>query len=148
MSRNKIKSFDEVIYDYTNGSETIIINHRNSDISFSPSVISTLQVLVKPVKNMEAEFSAKYIGRQFLDNTSDLGRSLPAYHYENLRLSYNVKSKYSKTLSITFMINNLFDARYSSNGYSYSYIYGSLITENFLYPQAGRNLMLGIKIGL
>jgi iron complex outermembrane receptor protein len=38
---------------------------------------------------------------------------------------------------------------YSSNGYTYSYLYaGELTTENFQYPQAGFNFLLGLNIRL
>jgi iron complex outermembrane receptor protein len=36
---------------------------------------------------------------------------------------------------------------YETNGYTFGYIYGNQrITENYLYPMAGRNFMAGINI--
>ncbi len=148
LSRNKINAFDEVLFDYTIDYERKEIRHENTDISFSPSFISAFQVLVKPIERLEIEFSTKYVSKQFLDNTSNNIRSLPAYHYENLRFGYNVSSKYWKSLDLTLMINNILNTKYSSNGYTYSYIYGDLVTENFYYPQAGTHVMFGIKLGL
>lgn len=148
LSRNKIESFDEVIADYTTDFEKVVIKHENTDISFSPSVTGSLQLLYKPWKNFESEWSSKYVGSQFLDNTGNAERSLPAYNFHNLRMAYQIPSKYWQRLDVTFMVNNIFNQLYSSNGYTYSYIYESLITENFLYPQAGRNWMLGMKLGL
>ena len=49
-----------------------------------------------------------------------------------------------KELSFHLMVNNIFDTMYSNNGYTYSYIYGDLITENFYYPQAGTNFLAGL----
>jgi hypothetical protein len=46
----------------------------------------------------------------------------------------------------TAMINNIFDAKFSSNGYTYSYLAGDIVTENFVYPQAGFNFMLGLNV--
>jgi len=40
------------------------------------------------------------------------------------------------------MVNNLMNVEYASNAYTYSYIFGDLITENFYYPQAGRNVLV------
>lgn len=148
LSANKIKAFDEALFDYTNGFEKVIIAHKNTDISFSPSVVSAIQVMVKPMTNLEVEFSSKFVSKQYLDNTSNEARSLPSFHYENLRASYTISSKYWKSASITLMVNNVFDIQYSSNGYTYSYIFNDLITENFLYPQAGRHMMFGCKVGL
>lgn len=148
LSQNKIKAFDEVIADYTIDFERVIVKHENTNISFSPNLVGNLQLLYKPFEKLEAEWSVKYVGSQFLDNTSNSDRSLPAYSFQNLRVAYLVTSKYWKNMAFTFMLNNVLDQLYSSNGYTYSYIYEDLITENFVYPQAGRNWLLGIKLGL
>ena len=147
LSRNKISSFDEVIADYTNGFDKKITKHQNTDISFSPSSVLSLQIFYRPMSDFEIELSSKYVSKQYLDNTSDDGRKLPAYRFQNLRLSKEIKSKYWKMCKLTFMVNNLLNYKYSANGYSYSYYYGNLITENFYYPQAGRHIMSGINIG-
>lgn len=148
LSKNKIHTFDEIIADYTIDFDKVKITHKNKDISFSPSFIGAMQLFYKPTENLEAEWSAKYVGKQYLDNTSNQNRSLSAYSYQNLRLAYHIPSKYWKNMDITLMLNNLFDQKYASNGYTYSYIYEATITENFVYPQAGRNWMLGLKLGL
>ncbi|MBK9583144.1 MAG: TonB-dependent receptor [Saprospiraceae bacterium] len=147
-SLNKIKAFDEVIADYTIDFTKEIIHHQNTDISFSPNWIGALQCQYTPHKNIEIGWSVKFVGSQFLDNTSNAERSLPAYNYHNFRLMYKIKSKYVKDASCTLLVNNVLNQLYASNGYTYSYKYESLITENFLYPQAGRNWLLGLKIGL
>lgn len=148
LSKNKIKAFDEVIADYTDDFKKVIIHQENTDISFSPSAIGTLQLACLPYRNFEIQWSGKYISKQFLDNTSNDNRSLPAYHYHHLRLSNIVSSKYWKNMEIAMTINNVLNTDYSSNGYTYSYIYGGLFTENFLYPQAGRHWMMSIKLGI
>ncbi|HMU05139.1 MAG TPA: TonB-dependent receptor, partial [Saprospiraceae bacterium] len=148
LSQNRIKAFDEVIFDYTVDFERVVIPHKNTDISFSPSFVSGLQILVKPLPSLDIEFSTKFVSKQYLDNTSNEARSLPSFHYENLRVAYIISSKYWKSASITMMVNNVFDIKYASNGYTYSYIYNDLITENFLYPQAERHMMIGCKVGL
>ncbi len=148
LSANKIQAFDEAIFDYTLDYEKVVISHSNTDISFSPSIVSAIQAMVKPMEYLEIELSSKFVSKQYLDNTSNNNRSLPSFHYENLRATWMIKSKYWKSASITLLVNNLFDHKYSSNGYTYSYIYNNLITENFLYPQAGRHIMVGFKIGL
>jgi iron complex outermembrane receptor protein len=46
-------------------------------------------------------------------------------------------------------LNNVFNKRYTPNGYTYSYIYGGqLVTENFVFPMAGTNFMLAVNIKL
>ena len=43
-------------------------------------------------------------------------------------------------------INNLFDEMYSSNGYTWGFIDGDRVTENWLYPQAGTNFLAGVTV--
>ncbi|HKG70201.1 MAG TPA: TonB-dependent receptor, partial [Segetibacter sp.] len=74
ISKNKIKNSDEYLDDYDNGGQ-IFIHHKNTDISFSPSVISGATVNLLPVKNGEISLLSKYVSRQYLDNTEDINRS-------------------------------------------------------------------------
>ncbi|MGB4959266.1 MAG: TonB-dependent receptor, partial [Saprospiraceae bacterium] len=147
LSGNKISSFEEVIADYSVDFERVIIDHKNTNISFSPTFIGAIQLLYKPMKGLDVELSSKFVSKQYLDNTENSDRSLPAYHYQNLRLQYTLDSKYWRELRIICMVNNLLNRQYASNGYTYSYIFNDLITENFLYPQAGRHWMIGINAG-
>lgn len=145
-SQNKIKAFDEVFADYTNGFEKEIIHHENTDISFSPSLTGMVGILCKPLDGLEIEWSGKYVSRQYLDNTTNLDRSLPSYHFHNLRIAKDFNASFWKHCTATLQVNNVLNYKYSSNGYTYSYRYEDIITENFLYPQAGINLMLGVNI--
>ena len=51
-----------------------------------------------------------------------------------------------KSLEIRALVNNLFNTVYAPNGYTYSYRYGSLVTENFYYPMAGTNVLMNVSI--
>jgi iron complex outermembrane recepter protein len=44
-------------------------------------------------------------------------------------------------------VMNILNTMYVSNGWTYSYIYGGRqYTDNFYYPQAGRNFMAGLSL--
>ena len=148
ISLNKIQAFDEIIADYTVDFSKKVIRHENTDISFSPSFTGALQLLYKPSKRFETELSSKFVSVQYLDNTQDGARSLPSYHYQNVRATYHLQAKFVKSSTISVFVNNLLDKKYASNGYSYSYIYGDLVTENYQYPQAGRHVMMTLRISL
>jgi iron complex outermembrane receptor protein len=93
----------------------------------------------------EGALLSKYVGKQYLDNTSTEKRSLAAYATQDLRFSY----VFSTHITSTLLMNNVLNSMYSSNGYTYSYLYaGELTTENFQYPQAGFNFLLGLNIRL
>jgi iron complex outermembrane recepter protein len=146
LSKNKIANFLEIIYDYTNGFDIIKNDFKNTDIAFSPYLIGVNALIYSPVKNISFTISSKYIGRQYLDNTGDKTRSLSAYTFSNLLANFQPKLKKIKGISLNLQVNNLFNSLYSSNGYTYSYKYGELITENFLFPQAGINFMAGLSL--
>ena len=82
-----------------------------------------------------------------MDNTSNENRKLNAYFTNDLRILYTFKPSFCKELGLSLLGNNIFNTLYESNGYTYSYIYeGKTVTENFYYPQAGFNFLLGVNI--
>ncbi len=145
-SQNKISEFIEVIADYTNGFDLVENNFSNSDISFSPDIIGAASIDYNPFKGINLMLQTKYVGYQFLDNTANDKRKIDAYQTVNGRISYTLFPKKIREISINFMANNIFDTFYSSNGYTFSYIFGETITENFYYPQAGTNFLVGMTM--
>lgn len=146
LSQNKIRNFNEVMYDYgTNFDEynEVVTKYTNSDISFSPNVVAGSGLFYVPVKNVEVGLLTKYVGKQYLDNTSNANRSIDSYFTNDLRLTYSVRPSFMRELSVSLLANNIFNTLYSSNGYTYGYLGGDTeYRQNFYYPQAGRNYLL------
>lgn len=141
LSQNRIQNFQEKMFDYDLNQE-VVINHGNTDIAYSPTVIYG-STLTYTLGAFEASLLRKFVGKQYLDNTSDDARSLKAYSTHDIRLKYTMK----KGPAFTLLLNNVLNEMYSSNGYTYSYRYGgATTTENFYYPQAGFNFLLGASI--
>jgi iron complex outermembrane receptor protein len=141
LSQNRIRHFKEVVIDYDTYDQAIIV-HTNPDIAFSPSVIYG-STLTYTAGAFEGSILRKFVGKQYLDNTSNDARSLAAYNTHDIRLKYTMK----KGPAFTLLLNNVLNEMYSSNGYTYSYRYGGVTTtENFYYPQAGFNFLLGASI--
>ena len=148
FSQNKIKTFTEFIDDYDNGLQKENIYH-NSDISFSPGIVGAAGVNFIPIKNGEINLQSKYVGRQFLDNTSHVSRSVDPYFVENIKFSYTILKKIFKEVNLVFQVNNVFNNLYESSGYTYNYISGGNLTvENYYFPMAGTNFMAAINIKL
>ena len=148
FSRNKIKNFTEYVDDYDNGGQRTFAYH-NPDISFSPNIIAGATVNIIPLKNTEASFSSKYVGKQFLDNTSNANRALNPFYIQDARLSYKLINKTPKEINFVFQVNNVFNKKYEPNGYTFSYYYsGSFTTENYYFPMAGTNFMAAINVKL
>lgn len=148
FSRNKIKSFTEYIDNYDDGKQQAI-EHRNTDISFSPGLIGNGSINMVPFKNTFINLMGKYVSSQFLDNTQNKERMLKAYYSQDIRMGYAIKNKVFGKIDLMLQVNNLFNSLYEPNGYTYPYIYeSSIVNENYFYPMAGTNFMLVLNIGL
>jgi iron complex outermembrane recepter protein len=149
LSRNKIKNFTEVLYDYGAAFDernVVERNYKNTDISFSPSVIAGSALSFYPFKNAEITWLSKYVGKQYLDNTSNDARSLNAYFVNDIRLAYRWHPTFVKEINLSLLVNNILDEEYESNGFTYGYLAGEEFRENFFYPQAGINFMAMVGI--
>ncbi len=131
FARNKIDKITVYYDDYDNGGQ-ISEQYRKTDISFSPNRVAYLRV--------------KAVSKQFMDNTQNLDRSIPAYTTMDFLTSLNFGGKNSA--AIFLQVLNLANRSYFSNGYTFSYQYGQFTTESYIYPQARLNIMLGFRIDL
>ena len=146
FSRNKIKSFTEFIDNYDTGNQDAI-TRNNTDIAFSPNFIAAATLAYKPVKQFTIELQTKWVGKQYLDNSSLQERSLEAFANQDISASYEFAKKTSRSFLLTARVNNISNQRYIPNGYSYAYVYGGeTITANGYYPMATINYLIGITI--
>jgi iron complex outermembrane receptor protein len=146
LSKNKIRNFREFVDNYDTY-EQELREYKTSDIAFSPSIIGGSTITVEAFKNFKISFISKYVGEQFLDNTSAADKKLDAFFVNDVRINYTIKTKFIKEIGFILSVNNVFNEQYESNGYTYGYIAGGQrTTENFYYPQAGINFMGGISL--
>jgi iron complex outermembrane receptor protein len=146
FSRNKIKSFTEFIDNYDTGSQDAI-TRNNTDIAFSPNFIAAATLAYKPVKQCTIELQTKWVGKQYLDNSSLQERALDAFANQDISASYEFAKKANRSFLLTARINNITNQKYIPNGYSYAYVYGGeTITANGYYPMATINYLIGITI--
>ncbi len=150
LSQNKIMNFVEFVDVYLDEAPYYTqaqIDHGTTDLAFSPNFIHTLGLQYQPTAALSLALQSKYVARQYLDNTSSVARSLDPFTFTNFICNYKVKQNFAKEMEIGLLVNNLFNALYANNGYTFSYQYGGLtITENFYYPQAGRHFLLKMNI--
>ena len=148
LSKNKIKNFTEYLDDYDNGGQKTNF-YASTDIAFSPKTVAGASLNFIPLKNAEINVVSKYVARQYLDNTTQQSRSLNPYYTQDVRLSYVMEKKLFKAVTFIAQLNNIFSKKYEPNGYSFSYIYGgTLNTENFYFPMAPFNCMVGVNVRL
>lgn len=146
LSQNKVQNFSEYLDDYSTG-EQQKNTFSSSDIAFSPRVVGSSILSYTPVKNMTLHWQSKYVGDQYLDNTQNKSRMIEGYWLNDLRLTYLLHTSLTKEIGINALAANILNVKYSANGYTYGSVYDGVRTdENFYFPQAGTNFMLGVNI--
>jgi len=114
-------------------------------------------------KKTKLQFISKYVGEQYIDNTSNEERKLDEYLTHTARVSYNMESKLFDVVKWTFQINNLLDLNYANNAWIYRFVsdgydprpddpYVNLNSSGSYdmagyFPQAKRNFLLGLTLG-
>jgi iron complex outermembrane receptor protein len=148
FSKNKIDNFTEYFDDYDNGGQASI-QHHNTDITLSPNLTANHNIIYKPNSNLIFTWTSKYVSKQYLDNTQNESRILKAYFLNDLNVAYKIVDKKSWSALLQLYALNLFDTKYTPNGYTYSYVWGgATTTSNNYYPMAGRNYLVSLKIDL
>lgn len=143
--QSKIKEYVEDLNDYLEGG-TSTNTYDDTDIAYSPNIIGTSQFTYSPTKGLDFILFSKYVGQQFLDNTSNESRKLDSYFVNDIIINYTLKTRFIEEIGFSLMVNNVFDLEYESNGYSFGYLYGEEYRETYLYPQAGINFLAGLTL--
>ena len=147
-SQNKIEAFTEYIDDYDQFKQ-VAIQHKNTNIALSPSLITNRTFNWKPNDKLSVFWTTKYTSEQFLDNTQNKDRKLDAFFINDLNAQWTVMNKRKFTMLLQVYANNVLDVQYAPNGYTFSYIYDrTLTTSNNFYPMAGRNYWISLKIDI
>lgn len=146
LSRNKVKQFTEYYDDYDAGGQKTNF-YSNADIAFSPAVVENATLSYKPFVNTEIRLNSKYVSRQYLDNTSRKDRSLDPFFIQDLIINQIFKPKGFTSIELILQVNNLWNKLYAPNGYTFSYLFNNQVSiNNYYYPMAERNLMVGLNI--
>lgn len=171
-SRNKALEFDEVVDAFLppDYNQKVHLHYQNTDLALSPAVVAYSELLFKPhfATSIQTEISwiSKYVSRQYLDNTQNKNADL-AQQIENIPTAQRfiapawindmrlrmilTNSKVFRQMAFTLQLRNLLNARYEANGYTFRYIAEdasaapALYESVYLFPQAGRNVLLGME---
>lgn len=169
FSQNQVKKYSFYRDDWdTGGQEAIIL--ENTELSFSPNVIASNQLEYTAFSHDFLEQSGKislrtkYVGAQYLDNTSSEYAKLDPYLNNDLAFSYRLKPKFTQGITLHFTIYNVLNAKYVSNGWIYRFNssqYNPIPDDPYAlaelpgqynltgyFPQAERNYMLSLSVKL
>ncbi|MCL1821358.1 MAG: TonB-dependent receptor [Prolixibacteraceae bacterium] len=151
LSRNKIERFTEYdidVYDADWNLTGTTNNHLGTtDIAYSPEMVANSLFLFS-LKSFGIGLHTSFVGKQYIDNTSDEMRSIPSYLVNNLQFKYSLPFMQNRTIDFQFMLNNLLNEKYVSNGYTWysCSVGGKRYNELRYFPQAGRHFLLGITL--
>ncbi len=131
-----------------------LINLGETNISFSPDLIASNILTYQPLENLHLGLMSKYVGEQYMGNIDSEVSLLDSYFVNDLNIHYEItRIPVFKSIIFTGLINNIFDVKYESNGYFYTfdddYSNPGIITTiegTGYYPQAGINFLAGVTL--
>jgi len=150
ISKNKIKEYTQYVDEFDDNWDLVSqkqILYKNSDIAFSPAITSMAMVTVNPTESSTISLRGKYIGEQYMDNSSQITSLIPDYFVTSFSASKSITIKEKRVAELSFFIDNLLNRKYYSNGWIYSAIFlnGENYIEKGLYPQAGINYTIKLS---
>ncbi|MEA3451233.1 MAG: TonB-dependent receptor, partial [Bacteroidota bacterium] len=153
LSQNKIVDFVEYVdnWDYWADTENNSLQIENeiglTHISFSPSIVASNLLSFRVTDFLDIDFISKYVGRQYIDNSSNIDRSLNPYFVNDLSIRTSFKTKYIEKINLSFRINNIINEKYETNAWIYSYYYDDKRNMmNGYFPQATRNYLINLSL--
>ena len=162
LSKNKLDTITQFIDNWDTGIQEAV-THENTDLAFSPNIIWSSQLSYAINNNTSMNFVSKYVGKQYIDNTSSNDRQLDDYLISNLQIDYKLKSTIFNTAKISILINNIFDNEYISSAWLYRFIsegFDPRDSDHYVtkdsdsrynmagyFPQATRNYLVGLTLG-
>jgi iron complex outermembrane receptor protein len=166
FSNNKILNYIEYIDNWDTWQQDSV-RYSQTDIAFSPSLIVAgsfnFNLKINPsfrpmflvvykknfVTDLEFSLIPKYVGKQFIDNTSNVERQLDGYFTTDARISFIRKAEKSgRFISFNFLLRNMLNKLYVNNAWAYTYsLGGQQFSDIGYYPQAGINYFMGLTFG-
>ena len=147
LSQNKNKDF----YFERDG---VLQNLGETNIAYSPNVVFGNRFAFVPTKDFQISLYSKFVDEQYMANIDSEGSKLDSYYVNDLNASYEFRPKsVFKSIVISALVNNIFNLKYVSNGYFYTYDddYSNppaitTIEGAGYYPQAGINFLTGVTL--
>jgi len=114
--------------------------YGTTKIAYSPEVIAGNVVVYKPINRLYLSLLQKYVGEQYMNNIELPAAKLADYFVNDFNASYEINpNKIFQSITITALVNNIFDKKYVSNGAMWD-------VYPYYYPQAGTNFLIGLNL--
>jgi iron complex outermembrane receptor protein len=139
LSMNKI--VDYTYTDFADGDTLLTTYTANTDLSFSPNVVGAAIATFEPIKDLKLQLSGKYVGSQYLDNTSREVYKQEAYFLLNFKAGYTWHLKNNNEVEAQFVVNNLLNRMYRIGAWAGDYEWGGYYHSCGWYQQPGINCL-------
>ena len=150
LSANRILDFDEYVEDWDDWDDGFrMLHYDKSTLAFSPAAILGGGFSIH-AKGARLDWHTGYVSKQYLDNTQNESRSLPAYTTTDVNLSYTLlpRADWVKDINFGIRLGNIFNSRHASSAWVYSAIaesYGHTNDNRYTtmgyFPSAGFTLL-------
>ncbi len=125
----------------------------DTHIAYSPELIMGNILNYSPNEKTLISLMHKYVGKQYMGNIDSENSLLEAYGVTDINISRELGNAFGFQLRIYALVNNIFNEKYVSNGYFYTYDDSwsnpdqlTTIEGAGYYPQAGTNFLGGISM--
>ncbi|HBU79657.1 MAG TPA: TonB-dependent receptor, partial [Muricauda sp.] len=126
----------------------------NTNIAYSPKLIAGNIITYQPNTNFQVSLLSKFVGKQYMGNIDSETSVLDSYTQTDFNIQYTINmNSFIKSIELSGLVNNIFDADIVSNGYFYTFDDdysnpGTITTIEGAgyYPQAGINFLVGATI--
>ena len=131
-----------------------LVNLGTTNLSFSPNIVAANKFEYEPITNLQLGLYTKYVGEQYMGNVDSDVSKLDAYFVNDFNISYTIDNiPFLREIVVTGLINNIFNIKYVSNGYYYTYddtwtdpTTTTTIEGTGYYPQATINFLVGAAV--
>lgn len=129
----------------------VLQNLGNTHIAYSPQLVVGNILVFQPKTNLQLSLLSKFVGKQYMGNIDSEGSTLDSYTQTDFNIQYEINThSFIKSIVLSGLVNNIFDADIVSNGYFFTYDDdfsnpGTVTTIEGAgyYPQAGINFLVG-----
>tara|TARA_B110000211_G_scaffold43515_1_gene45641 strand:- start:4157 stop:6334 length:2178 start_codon:yes stop_codon:yes gene_type:complete len=140
--------------DFVTSKDGSLVNLGNTNTSFSPEIIIGNQIRYSLLKKLQFGLLSKFVGEQYMGNVDSETSKLDSYFVHDFNVVYTLTDiPVVKSIVFTALVNNIFNKKYVSNGYFYTYdddfsVPGEITTIEGAgyYPQAEINFLLGATL--
>ena len=125
-----------------------------TQLAYSPGVVAGNAMVFAPSTRFQVGLLSKYVGKQYMGNIDSENSTLPSYFVTDINFVFTWQpNKWIKEIQWLTTVNNIFNFKYESNGYFYTYdddwsTSGQITTIEGAgyYPQAGINFLSGVTL--